>query len=370
MDEKMLTVAPSSPIVIPAVSAEIAVERWKEYQSLERAILAETDYIYYVTYKNDRGYPEQIACETKAEADEKVKKVHGRVVPRKKKVAFRKLAVFFGLSLPKELTEEEPKIEIQQLGDKFVKVEKRKGSTGTIYMDSGFRVIRAEWTVVVQQVREDGKVFVEQGFGECSNNEKMNLKAHNIISTAYTRALNRGISDLVGFGEVSAEEVDSPEDLDESIIEGKVVAEHKEEKKEEPKPKVEPKPVAKTNGNGNGSDPERAKRLAELAKSAGYNISEEKVRWGLVHLVAPKKLKFGELTAAEEELLTGYLQNQLDVPKEDIKHAKEKGKEVLKLCLERNLNWKAGLETLSHEILMATKENEPVPDMATALQGA
>lgn len=34
-----------------------------------------------------------------------------------------------------------------------------------------------------------------------------NYNLHNLITTAYTRAVNRAISDLVGFGEVSAEEV-------------------------------------------------------------------------------------------------------------------------------------------------------------------
>jgi len=36
-----------------------------------------------------------------------------------------------------------------------------------------------------------------------------NYNLHNLISTAYTRAVNRAVSDLVGFGEVSAEEVRS-----------------------------------------------------------------------------------------------------------------------------------------------------------------
>ena len=39
-----------------------------------------------------------------------------------------------------------------------------------------------------------------------------NYNLHNLISTAYTRAVNRAISDLVGFGEVSAEEVIQRED--------------------------------------------------------------------------------------------------------------------------------------------------------------
>lgn len=49
------------------------------------------------------------------------------------------------------------------------------------------------------------------GDGSCFSSEKKNSvqkTAHNIRSHAHTRAFNRAVSNLVGFGEVSADEVD------------------------------------------------------------------------------------------------------------------------------------------------------------------
>ncbi len=371
MEEKMLQVVPPSPIVVPAVSAEIAVERWQEYQNLEHAILAESDYIYYVTWKNERGYPEQLACETKAQADAEARKKRGKVVPRKKKVAFRKLAVFFGLTLPKELAEEEPKIEIQTLGDKFVKIERRKGSVGTIYMDSGFRVIRAEWTVTVQQVREDGKVFTQQGYGECSNNEKMTLKAHNVIATAWTRSLNRAISDLVGFGEVSAEEVSGPQDLDEHVIEGKatVVKEAPaDEKKETPKAEKKEEP---TNGTK-----ERAKALFELAKGVGYPVDNDAARaktiTGLVHLINSEKTKFSELDEKEAGLLSHYLAEQkMATDDAGKKRIKALGKVVIERCKATGESWSVAYQNTAfvkkEELEKKEAANSEVPELAKVL---
>jgi len=52
----------------------------------------------------------------------------------------------------------------------------------------------------------------ETGDGACSASEKqrgrMKASEHNVRSHAHTRAFNRAISNLVGFGEVSAEEVE------------------------------------------------------------------------------------------------------------------------------------------------------------------
>ena len=48
------------------------------------------------------------------------------------------------------------------------------------------------------------------GVASCSNREpnKTSATAHVIYATAYTRAANRAIADLVAAGEVSAEEVE------------------------------------------------------------------------------------------------------------------------------------------------------------------
>jgi len=46
-----------------------------------------------------------------------------------------------------------------------------------------------------------------EGVGYKSWSELYEKTLHNLVSTAWTRAVNRAVSDLVGFGEVSAEEV-------------------------------------------------------------------------------------------------------------------------------------------------------------------
>lgn len=57
-----------------------------------------------------------------------------------------------------------------------------------------------------------------EGVGSCDNHESRfkngNYKYHDIDATAYTRAANRAVSDLVGGGEVSAEEVSAGHDFD------------------------------------------------------------------------------------------------------------------------------------------------------------
>ena len=103
---------PSSRIVAPAVDAGEALRRWQEYQDLEAKILAEPDYIYYVLYKNGK-YDNSKAFEKKTEAEAFAQQMHGTLKPRKRKSAFRKLGTFFGVTMPSELAEEEPQVEIQ-----------------------------------------------------------------------------------------------------------------------------------------------------------------------------------------------------------------------------------------------------------------
>ena len=59
--------------------------------------------------------------------------------------------------------------------------------------------------VRVRAITQKGQ-FVE-GIGLKSMSELYDKTLHNLISTAWTRAVNRAILDLVAFGEVSAEEV-------------------------------------------------------------------------------------------------------------------------------------------------------------------
>ncbi len=63
------------------------------------------------------------------------------------------------------------------------------------------------WRVRVKATLPNGRYVV--GDGACSTRERGFAKEdHDIYATAVTRAKNRAISDLVGSGEVSAEEID------------------------------------------------------------------------------------------------------------------------------------------------------------------
>ena len=71
--------------------------------------------------------------------------------------------------------------------------------------DEQGRPLRAR--VVGRAVHPNGRIA--EDFGACSVDEprQFNKPEHDIISTATTRALNRAISNLVGMGELSAEEM-------------------------------------------------------------------------------------------------------------------------------------------------------------------
>jgi hypothetical protein len=61
----------------------------------------------------------------------------------------------------------------------------------------------------VKAISPDGRYA--EGFGNCSKFERGFTKHnHDIPSTAMTRAINRAVSDLIGAGEVSAEEIQTP----------------------------------------------------------------------------------------------------------------------------------------------------------------
>lgn len=133
-------------IVMPAVSPEDAVKAFEAYQSLAKKIMTDDD----------------------------VQQIQGKSF--KKKSFWRKCQRFFNLSV--EITKEEREVYDGYFAYKFVV---RATAPNGAFMD---------------------------GTGTCSSNEKgMEKNEHNTRAIAETRAKNRAISDLVAFGEVSAEEV-------------------------------------------------------------------------------------------------------------------------------------------------------------------
>ena len=73
-----------------------------------------------------------------------------------------------------------------------------------------------------------GRVAI--GDGACGSDEKsrgrMRATEHNVRSHAHTRAYNRAVSNLVGFGEVSAEEADRERDVPPAPV-ARVVPRHR-----------------------------------------------------------------------------------------------------------------------------------------------
>ena len=61
------------------------------------------------------------------------------------------------------------------------------------------------WAFIVETSMPNGRVAT--GVGMCKSNEKGGKDEHAVFATAHTRALNRAISDIVGAGEVSADEI-------------------------------------------------------------------------------------------------------------------------------------------------------------------
>lgn len=94
---------------------------------------------------------------------------------------------------------------------------------GKLFRKKGYwRAIRTAFNLSVECVKEESNEYgwrviyrasapngrFADGDGACENEEKAegNDTEHNVRSHAHTRAFNRAVSNLVGFGEVSAEE--------------------------------------------------------------------------------------------------------------------------------------------------------------------
>lgn len=145
----------SASIVKPAVTPDEAIEAWNDYIALKKKICTKDDVV----------------------------EINGKDFP--KKSYWRKCATMFNLSV--EVRNEK---EIRNL----------KGSV--------------RFDIVYRATAPNGR-FAD-GDGSCFSQEKtdkdgeiITMSDHNTRSTAHTRAFNRAVSNLVGGGEVSAEEMNS-----------------------------------------------------------------------------------------------------------------------------------------------------------------
>lgn len=168
-------------IVRPAIDAQGAIDAWKEYQLLKVAIVDEKDDIQLIQGKKFL-----------------------------KKSYWRKVATFFNLTT--EVVEERK----EQIGKTIVWhfTMKATAPNGRSAIGTGSCDAFEKATKVGSEYMQKGRVTK---WGKSDNGKSFPLEfewteaqpnsLHNIRSTAETRATNRAISNLVGGGEVSAEEV-------------------------------------------------------------------------------------------------------------------------------------------------------------------
>ena len=139
---------------MPAMSPATAKEVMKQYQDVCRAMLEPSDY----QKIGDKQF--------------------------KKRSAYRKLARAFNIS------------------DEII-MEKREE------LEKGGFI----WRIHVRASAPNGRAAI--GVGACSTRERNFAHVdHDVYATAHTRAKNRAISDLLGAGEVSAEEMEAPKTID------------------------------------------------------------------------------------------------------------------------------------------------------------
>lgn len=153
--EKGLVAQADAMIVKPMISPAQAAEAWKAYTDLCNAILVPTDFTKINTYATGKGTTVKLF---------------------KNKSAWRKLATAFNLS---------------------VEVEKEERKEFPEYF-----VVQ----ITARVTAPNGRIM--HGTGSCASNErKFAHQEHDVRAQAETRAKSRAISDMIGAGETTAEEM-------------------------------------------------------------------------------------------------------------------------------------------------------------------
>jgi hypothetical protein len=144
---------PKVGVIRPVASPEEVLAAWQQFQELKRSLLTLDDY----------------------------QDVQGRA--RIKKSGWRKIAAAFGIS--DELLREERR-------------ERELSPGGSRYFI---------WEISVRAIAPNGRYA--DAVGSCASNERRFAHLdHDVRAVAHTRAKNRAVADLVGGGEVSAEELE------------------------------------------------------------------------------------------------------------------------------------------------------------------
>jgi hypothetical protein len=146
-------------IIKPVTNVKDAVAAWSEFENLKKKLLTKEDYYL-------------------------VKGPVPKLVPRR--TGWRKLALFFGIS--SDIIE-----------------ERRWERAGNFGYDMMVVAMAPNGQHMVGVGTCDAKELKESGQG------KVPVSEHNARSKAHTRATNRAVADLIGGGELSAEEVEVEE---------------------------------------------------------------------------------------------------------------------------------------------------------------
>ena len=164
-EPKALEIATSAgEIVKPVVTPEQFRAAWDNFQALKKVILEKDDYQEISMFQQGKGMVKRNFI---------------------KKSGWRKLAAAFNLS------------------DEIVTEVRKELIPPNFVVEIGVKV-----------TAPNGRFAV--GIGSCSSGErKFAHTEHDVRSTAHTRAKNRAISDLIGGGEVSAEEVENAKQVSE-----------------------------------------------------------------------------------------------------------------------------------------------------------
>lgn len=172
----------NSAVLLPPITGDEAIKVWHQYQDLIQKVCTDEDY----------------------------QLIEGKKF--RKKSGWRKIATFFNLSV--EVVEEK----CEQIGKTFVwhftckaVASNRRFAIGTGSCDAFEKAeLKDGRYVVAKKVWSDRykkMVRAQDKEGNYIYDAAQPNSIHNIRSTAETRAFNRAVSNLVGGGEVSAEEV-------------------------------------------------------------------------------------------------------------------------------------------------------------------
>jgi hypothetical protein len=156
-----------------------------EKQRLYAAILDESDYIYTVAY-SENGRTKQNIYTRRVDAEKAASAYNVEIRASPKKSGIVKLASALG-------------------------IEARRKMTKGLPDDPA-----ATYSYVVYEALHKRTGRSEEGIGWCDKTERNGrISSHDIIATADTRAYNRAILRLAGFGDVSADEIVPGASLDE-----------------------------------------------------------------------------------------------------------------------------------------------------------